>query len=77
MTSQFGESHVEAAALSWLDGLGYSLLYGPDISPDGKAPERASYAEVIFSGRLHFALAHNNLRLSFTGYDDVISTVWR
>ena len=42
MTSQFGERHVEAAALAWLEGLGYSVLFGPDISPGGETPERAS-----------------------------------
>ena len=32
---KFSESHVEDAALQWLSGLGYALLHGPSISPDG------------------------------------------
>ena len=31
------------AALEWLSGLGYSVLHGPDIAPDGSTPERISY----------------------------------
>ena len=63
MTTPFGESHVEEAALAWLHGLGYSVLYGPDLSPDGKAPERASYAEVILLERFRAALAKLNRHL--------------
>ena len=35
---KFSESSVEDAALDWLTGLGYSVLHGPDISPDGPTP---------------------------------------
>ena len=33
--SHITESHVEHAALAWLSGLGYAVLHGLDISPDG------------------------------------------
>ena len=33
--SYFTESVVEDAAIAWLEGLGYAVLYGPDISPGG------------------------------------------
>ena len=49
---KFSESHVEDAALDWLNGLGYDVLHGPDISPDGPSPERAAYDDVILLGRL-------------------------
>ena len=29
------ESDVEAAALDWLEGLGWRTAHGPDIGPDG------------------------------------------
>ena len=29
----FTESVVEQAALAWLESLGYSIMYGPDIAP--------------------------------------------
>ena len=35
--------HVEEATLEWLSGLGYAVLNGPDISPEGPSPERISY----------------------------------
>ncbi|MBK1732710.1 hypothetical protein [Thiococcus pfennigii] len=40
------ESHVEQAALSWLEGLGYAVLHGPDIAPEGRAPERENTTTV-------------------------------
>ncbi len=30
------ESEVEDAALEWLAGLGYAVLHGPDIGPEGQ-----------------------------------------
>ena len=34
------ESEVEEACLDILDELGYKIIHGPDISPDGAKPER-------------------------------------
>ena len=39
MTS-FSESEVEEAALQWLEGLGWSVAHGPDISPGTPDAER-------------------------------------
>lgn len=50
------ESHIEEAALEILDGLGYKILHGPDISPDGENPERNSYENVVFVERLKEAI---------------------
>ena len=47
--SHLTESHVEEAALEWLAGLAYAVLYGPDISPDGAMPERGSYDQVFLT----------------------------
>jgi type I restriction enzyme R subunit len=33
MSRRFAESVVEEAALAWLESLGYTILYGPDIAP--------------------------------------------
>ena len=41
MTTDITESVVEEAALSWLAGLGYTVLYGPEIGPDEPVQERA------------------------------------
>ncbi len=32
----FTESEVEAAALDWLQALGWQIAHGPDISPAGE-----------------------------------------
>ena len=49
---KFSESHVEDATLEWFSGLGYAVLHGPDISPDGPTPERVSYDQVLLTERL-------------------------
>jgi type I restriction enzyme R subunit len=56
----FTESVVEDAALEWLDGLGYTLLHGPDIAPDGEAKERKSYSQVVLTDRLDDKLRQLN-----------------
>lgn len=58
--SQFAESTIEQAALNWLQELGYSHAYGPDIACDGPAPERENYEDVVFLGRLQEAIARIN-----------------
>jgi type I restriction enzyme R subunit len=47
MTHPFTESTVEAAALVWLEGQGYTVLHGPDLAPGGPAAERADYMPFI------------------------------
>ena len=54
------ESHVEAAALAWLSELGYGIAGGLDIGPDGVAPERASYGDVVLIGRFKDAIRRLN-----------------
>ena len=33
--ARFTESVVEDAALAWLESLGYTIKYGPEITPGG------------------------------------------
>lgn len=68
----FTESHVEEAALEWLGGLGYAVRLGPDISPDGTTPERASYGDVVLSGRLRDAIERLNPHLSAETHREVL-----
>ena len=51
MSGKFTEDHVEQACLDWLEELGYGVLHGPDISPDGGARERAAYDSTILIDR--------------------------
>ena len=69
------ESHVEEAALSWLAGLGYAALHGPDISPDGPTPERISYDQVFLTERLQEALGRLNPHLPAGTLEEVLRKV--
>ena len=54
------ESEVEEAALEILEGLGYEIVHGPDIAPDGANLERQSYADVLLLDRLRRAIDQLN-----------------
>lgn len=54
------EDIVELAALETLQELGWSTLHGSVIAPDGSAPERRSFGDVILVGRLEAAIARLN-----------------
>ena len=68
----FTESEVEKAALEWLAGLGYAVLHGSDIGPEGAAQERGSHGEVLLTGRLRGALARLNPHLPAETLEDVL-----
>ena len=57
------EDDIEQAALEWLSGLGYAVLRGPDLSPDGLSSERISYDQVVLPVRLREALKRLNPHL--------------
>ena len=73
--SGFAESHIEEAALEWLSGLGYAVAYGPDISPEGAAPERVSYDQVLLTGRFREALQRLNPHLPAETLEEVLRKV--
>ena len=70
--SHVTESLVEDAALEWLAGLGYAVLHGPDISPDGPTPERVSYDQVLLTIRHREALARLNPHLPAETLEEVL-----
>jgi type I restriction enzyme R subunit len=69
--SGIAESHVEEAALAWLGELGYGVANGLVIGPDGSAPERANYGDVILADRLKAAIARLNPHLKADTREDV------
>ena len=75
MMPAFAEDHVEQAALEWLSGLGYAVRHGPDISPDGPAPERVSYNQVLLTERLIEGLGRLNPHLPAETLDEVVRKV--
>ena len=56
----FTESVVEDAALTWLEGLGYTVVPGPQIAPGELYAERDNYGHVILEDRLRQALLRLN-----------------
>ena len=71
----FRESEIEDAALEWFSGLGYAVLHGPDISPDGSTPERVSYDQVLLTERLREALERLNPHLPAETLEEVLRKV--
>jgi len=54
-----GEDSYEIQFLEWLPD-NWEYMHGPEIAPDGSAPERETYKEVILGGRLEEALSRIN-----------------
>jgi type I restriction enzyme, R subunit len=54
------EDQLEQETLGWLAETGYSQCYGLEIAPDGSAPERSSYSQVLLVGRLREAIDRLN-----------------
>ena len=77
MTVDFTESTLEAAALEWLEGLGWKVVRGPDIAPHAMGSERADYGEVVLEQRLRDALARLSSTLPAEALDDAFrKLIW-
>jgi type I restriction enzyme R subunit len=75
--SKINEDTVEQAALQWFQDLGYQYLNGPVIAPDGSAPERGGFSDVLLTGRLRRALARINPHVSTDALDEVVRRLQR
>jgi len=71
------ESHIEEAALEILDGLGYKILHGPGISPDGENPERSSYENVVLVERLKEAIDKFNSTIPDEAKEQAVKQILR
>ncbi len=71
------ESTVEAAALAWLESIGWRIAHGPDIAPDMPAAERRDYGEVVLEQRLRDALARLNPDLPGEALEDAFRRLTR
>ncbi|NLB76599.1 MAG: type I restriction endonuclease subunit R [Crenarchaeota archaeon] len=76
MYRAMSEAQVEAMCLDMFKTLGYSVIYGPDISEGGIAPER-KYQEVVLVGRLREALRRINPSVPDTAIEEAIKKVLR
>ncbi|KQX88795.1 type I restriction endonuclease subunit R [Variovorax sp. Root473] len=69
------EDQLEQEALAWLVDVGYTHCYGPDMAPDGAAPERANYRQVVLAGRLRDAIDRLNPGVPAAARDDALKQV--
>jgi len=69
---KFTESDVEEATLEWLEGLGHTVLHGPEIATGEPAAERddSGYHDVILERRLRQALERLNPKLPPEALED-------
>lgn len=51
------EADVEQVALGWLRTLGWGVVHGSEIAPDGPSAERDDFGQVVLEYRLRDALA--------------------
>ena len=58
--SGFSEDIVEHAGIHILKELGWTYFHGTSVAPDGPAPQRQAFSEVILLPRLEAALARLN-----------------
>ncbi|MBN8508491.1 MAG: type I restriction endonuclease subunit R [Burkholderiales bacterium] len=75
--SGFGESVVEAAALAWLEGVGWRTRNGAEIAPGEPAAERDDYGQVVLVRRLRDSLARLNPTLPAEALDDALRKLTR
>lgn len=74
---RFTESEVEAAALEWLDALGYEIHGGDEIAPGEPGAERSGFSEVLLLGRLSAAARKLNPHLPQEGIEEAVRKVAR
>jgi len=66
------ESEIEDVVLDILSELGYKVLHGPDIAPDGVRPERSDYSEVVLVDRLKSAIDEINPSIPSAAKEEAI-----
>ena len=77
MPSILTESNIEDVALEILSELGYKILHGPDIAPDGINPQRKSYSDVVLVKRLRDAVDRINPNIPREAREEAIKKVLR
>jgi type I restriction enzyme R subunit len=70
------EDHIEQSALEILKELGYEVLFGPDIGPEG-TKERERYQDVVLAARLHEAVGRLNPTLPEPAREEAVRKVIR
>ncbi|RYE02415.1 MAG: type I restriction endonuclease subunit R [Sphingobacteriales bacterium] len=69
------EDQLEQEALSWLVEVGYTHVSGYHMAPDGSAPERDNFRQVLLPQRLRDAIAHLNPHIPLAAREDAFKQV--
>ena len=69
------EDQLEQETIVWLQDVGYTHLYGPDIAHDGSRPERAGYRQVQLALRLREAIHKLNPGIPPNAREDALKQV--
>lgn len=69
------EDQLEQEALSWLIEVGYTHLSGYDIAPDGPAPERDHFRQVLLPQRMRDAIARLNPHIPLAAREDAFKQI--
>jgi len=77
MTKRIFEQDIEDAALEILQELGYKILYGPEIAPDGSRPERTKWDDVVLVERLRNAIDKFNPDIPKEAKEEALKKVLR
>ncbi|HET8956405.1 MAG TPA: type I restriction endonuclease subunit R [Solirubrobacterales bacterium] len=64
--------YAEQPTLQWLEELGWEVQHGPNLGPEGSAPERDSWRDVVLVDRLRSAVAGLNPELPEDGVEQVV-----
>ena len=54
------EDDLEETTLKWFQQIGYTFIHGPVLAPNGDAPERDDFRQVVLTGSLRSALTKLN-----------------
>jgi len=71
------EQAIEDASLEILEEMGYQIIYGPDIAPDGPKPERKKWDDVVLVERLRDAIDKFNADIPTEAKEEAIKKVLR
>ncbi|MBE0401793.1 type I restriction endonuclease subunit R, partial [Halomonas sp. FME1] len=69
------EDQLEQLCLEWFAEGGWEIGHGPDLAPDGPAPERADYRQVLLLADLEAAIRRINPHLPQSAIEQAVAIV--
>ena len=69
------EDQLEQLCLEWFAEGGWEVAHGPDLAPDGPAPERSAYRQVLLLADLEAAIRGINPHLPDSAIEQVVAQV--